>query len=264
MALGQKPSNRECLDLLKFHQTSRGDAYLILLPKLFKPTGLHFSFHASGKWHIGTEKPEYNVNLPNMDELATYFQEKTIPTLETTIRPPRQGYQALILILPNPKNFVVEPIRKRYIMDVAALFDASTIAAIDDTSNLAPALQQLKANGYINENAAVTIMTESGEISIYRSSNIVSKLDHVPNSGWLHEVEKYQGFITTFETPRNGELPRALEIAFRPLFKPIRELMDTLFASNVQIRQSIKIEEFKHIIEKLGKRIKKKEPILIN
>jgi hypothetical protein len=245
------------------HQTSCGDTYLVALPEFLKPTGLHFSFHASGECHIRTVKPRLNADLPNINELATHFQRQAIPALETIIRPPKQGYPALIMILPHPERFVMKSFGNRYIMDFAGAFDASIIASIDDTANLAPALQQLKTNGYINGNAVVMITTESGEISTYYSSDIAGKLNHVPSSGWLREVARFQGIIATFDNQR-GQLPKFMQVAFKPLFKPIQELMDAFFALNIPIGQSTKIKSFEHVIENLSTHIEKKELIRID
>lgn len=106
-------------------------------------------------------------------------------------------------------------------------------------------------------------MTESGEITTYRSLDIASNLDNIPSSGWLHEVTKFGGAITTFDNQRR-EPPEFVKAAFKPLLKPIQEFADALSKSNIEIGQSAKTERFERVLENLSTQIEKKEPISIN
>jgi hypothetical protein len=146
-------------------------------------------------------------------------------------------------------------------LDASAALDASTIATIDDTANLADALLQLRTSGYIDGNSAVTIISlESGEISIYRPWNTAYENEVQACPTWQRELSKYRGFITTFETPSHGSLPRYIETPmFKPVVEPMEELFESLPASKLPIGCSPKIREFERHLEELGKRVQRKE-----
>jgi hypothetical protein len=260
MAIDRQPTNEAFFDVLKIHRATRGDIYLVMFPELFRPTGLHFSIHGSGSWHVGTEKPHLNYPLPRMEELSKHFQDNASGIFEAMVKPPKPGYPALIWILPDPEGFVVTSRGNRYILDASAALDASTIAAVDDTANLADALLQLRTTGYIDRNSAVTIISlESGEISIYRPWDTACEADVRACPTWQRELSKYRGFIATFETPSHGSLPRCIETpVFKPLLEPMEELFESLPAQ-LPIGCSPKIRKFERHLEELGKRAQRKE-----
>lgn len=145
--------------------------------------------------------------------------------LDALITSPKGSRKALIIAIPDFSRIVLR-MGNRTIIPIKEIYDSATVALVNDTSNLAAALETLRKNGFLINSELVGII----DLETFETSFFIPLNKNISGSSrWCNEINKYGGIITSLGE-NHSQLPPIFDTPIlRSITDPMKDFCEEIF-----------------------------------